>query len=69
MQNIRIQIQFTKEEDGYPPFTSALYFPLEDWPVNQETIDGLKDQAFEAFKDVIDNPPETQEKISEGETE
>lgn len=54
MQIFRLQVEFTMEEEGYPPYRSALYFPLEEWPVTQARINELKDQYFDEYKAAID---------------
>lgn len=66
--DIQIQYRFTviDEETGYS-YSDALYFPFSEWPVDEVTLNDLKQERFNNWKHTITsqvNPPPVEEQIT-----
>lgn len=54
-----MQVRFTVEADGYPPYSDALYFtPAEYAALSPEALEELKQERWQAWRSSVDSPPE-----------
>lgn len=59
---IRVQVQFTKTTDEGIDYTDCLYYDLVEYPnVKQEDIETAKQERFDNWQTLIENPPVIEE--------
>lgn len=58
MDEVRIQYRFTVEAEGYPDFTDAIYFTIEEFnEMSDADLEALKAERWENWATIFDNPP------------
>lgn len=65
----QIQYRFTiVDEETGSSFSDALYLPLDEWPVDETTLEKMKQERFDNWKKAINtpsDPPPVEEQIAQ----
>lgn len=56
MDKIQVQVLFA-EDTEFGTYTDALYYPFEDWPIDEKTIEIEKATRIQNYIDTIKNAP------------
>jgi len=55
---IYVQHRFTEKRAGYSEYSDAIVLPIDEYEkLTKEDIDAIKEERFQNWKSIIENPP------------